>query len=878
VRLLITVFAAIAFTMPARAAMPADEAALRSGIGFLEGGFYQKADAAFTEFAATFTNSPWLPEVFLRQAQARLEQTNYTGAIELLTAKMGSAGPRAHEYLFWLGQAYYRQVTNNQLAAETFAKLIKDFPASTNRLTAALWQARVYKRTSDWARVVDLLQLTNGLLQTGIVTNAAAREGYLLLGEAQFQVANYAAAETTLRSLKGSLEPEIGWRWQDLLCRIQAAAGRPGDALQGTTNLLTQATATGQAGLIAQSYAFRAGMLERLDNPDEAIASYTNNLSPGTPAPMRWQAYEKITWLYRKQNKLAEAIVRLEQSLGQYSNRPAADIAWLTLGELRLQQHGMSQETNGAHLTKAGEAFNGLARNFPQSSLYGKGQMYLGWCYWLDDKMPEAQSAFYTAIQRLPPGADQAFAYVKLADCQFKQGDFTNALKNYSAVVEKFADLPGAKTNLLERALYQAVMAAKASTNLAAGTEAVGKLLAWYPTGFHTDRAVLTMGQEVSRQGNPASARKILSEFTRAAPTTPKLPEVQLAIARTYEEEMNWPAAIHLYEVWLGTFTNHPAQPQAEYLLAFATDKGGNEAGALHYFTNFVAHFPTNEFTPRARWWIGQYYYNQGRPEDMLPAEKEFQTLSLSSNHINPELGPAAEMMAGLAAQNRYAWSEAKQYFLNLNNKSDCPPDLKLQARFAYADLLAGGDKSPIPDYQTAIRLFGTIIDEAAPTNVLAVAAWGRKADCLWQYAARTGSERDFQAALEAYQRVTNFPNAEPAMLAQAKVGQGRVLEDQAAKLPGDDKTNKLVMALSLYLDVLYNEKALHDGGSGNLLFWTQKAGDKAGQLAEAMQDWAHARSIYQRLQRLLPVLRVSLDKRILKVEEKLEAQEKREP
>src|SRR5207237_105911 len=155
--------------------------------------------------------------------------------------------------------------------------------------------------------------------------------------------------------------------------------------------------------------------------------------------------------LYRAQNKVAEAIARLEQSVSQYSNRPAADIAWLTLGELRLRQHEISQETNGVHLAKAREAFDGLARNFPQSSVLGKGQMYLGWCYWLEDKMPEAQSAFYTAIQRLPPSDDQAFAYVKLADCQFKQNDFTNALRNYSAVVEKFADLPEAKTNLLER-------------------------------------------------------------------------------------------------------------------------------------------------------------------------------------------------------------------------------------------------------------------------------------------------------------------------------------------------------------------------------------------------------------------------------------------
>jgi hypothetical protein len=62
------------------------------------------------------------------------------------------------------------------------------------------------------------------------------------------------------------------------------------------------------------------------------------------------------------------------------------------------------------------------------------------------------------------------------------------------------------------------------------------------------------------------------------------------------------------------------------------------------------------------------------------------------------------------------------------------------------------------------------------------------------------------------------------------------------------------------------------------LLFWTQKAGDVAGQLAETMEDWSHAKSIYQRMQKLLPVLRDSLEKKILKVQEKLDAQEKGSP
>ena len=845
----------------------ADIAAFKTAKNLLDDKFYEKAEAAFAQFAATFTNSPWMPDAILGQANARLEQTNYAGAIELLSARIGGAGTRADKYLLWLGEAYYRQGTN-RLAAETFAKLSKDFPASTNRLEAVIREARAYKKMADWGRVVELLGATNGVFRTAIRTNAMAQPGYLLLSEAQLALTNYSAAEATLAPLRSAgLEPEMAWQWQYLLCRIQVAAGRVADALQSTSNLLFWAGSTRQPALQAESWAFRAGILERQDRFEEAITAYTNNLAPGLPAAARRQAFLKIIGLYLKQDKVPSAAEWLEQLLGQDPNFPAADVGWQTLGELRLRQHSTRTDTNAVYLVKAREAFAGLAKNFLQSPLWSKGQMYLGWCYWLEDKIPEAQRAFQSAAERLPPSPDQAFAYFKLADSQFKMKDFTNALSNYNAVIEKFPTLPEAQTNLIERALYQAVRSALAVTNLAAATNLVAKILAWYPNGFHTGPAVLLTGQEISRQGDPGGARKIFSAFAAAATNSTMLPEVQLAIARTYEEEGRWPEAVSLYEGWLGTFTNHPAQPQAEYSRALATFRAGDETNALRFFTNFVARVPPNELTPRAQWWVGDYYFHRGGLEDLILAEDTFQRLYLGSNHLDSELACQAQMMAGLAAKNRQGWTDAARYFTNLANKASCPMDLRLQARFAFADVLTQGTA---PDFKMASLVFGSICDDY-PTNWLAAAAWGRRAECLLQ-------NGQFKEALSAFQQVTNLPNADPAFRAQAKVGQAMVLEKQAETLTGDEQAEKRKLALNLCLDVLYDESELRDGVRPNLLFWTQKAGDQAGRLAELMHDWRHARNIYERLRKILPVLSASLDKKILSAQEKLDTEQKAVP
>src|SRR5207247_1942892 len=151
-------------------------------------------------------------------------------------------------------------------------------------------------------------------------------------------------------------------------------------------------------------------------------------------------------------------------------------------------------------------------------------------------------------------------AYSKLADAKFQQNDFTNALANYGAVIETVSALAELKTSLFEPALYQSVRAAVAIGNVSSASNAVARLLLAYPKGFHTERAVLFAGQQISSQGRPAVARKIFSEFLTAAPEADLAPQVRLAIARTFEQEENWPLAIEQYDAWLAVYTNHSAR------------------------------------------------------------------------------------------------------------------------------------------------------------------------------------------------------------------------------------------------------------------------------------------------------------------------------
>ena len=67
------------------------------------------------------------------------------------------------------------------------------------------------------------------------------------------------------------------------------ADGRTNAALQSATNLLAAAVKAAQPGLLAESAAFQADLLERVGQIDAAIVAYQHNLAEGIPADRQRQ-------------------------------------------------------------------------------------------------------------------------------------------------------------------------------------------------------------------------------------------------------------------------------------------------------------------------------------------------------------------------------------------------------------------------------------------------------------------------------------------------------------------------------------------------------------------------------------------------------------
>lgn len=851
---------------------------------------YDVAERQFAEFALTFPRSPQVPEAILFQAQAALQQRKVDAALAVLTAQFTNAGALADQYRYWQGKAHL-EAGNFAAAADTFAQLVRDFSGSVLLLEASYTEAEARFKLGQYPQVIQLLQRPEGTFQAAARVRAndeLAARGRLLLAETLLLSRDPKAAEQTLRALgETNLVPEFKWRRQYLLCRVQLADGRSPEALDGTTNLLALATGAAQPGLVAESIALQADLLQRLGRFPAAAQAHERNLAEGVPAAYRRQALLHLIELSLAQGNIADAAQRLDEFLSRHPEDHAADLALLTLGELHLKLAATGAATNVSalatnvpavtnrwlattnHLLAARTYFEQLLTTHTNSPWVGKAHLNRGWCLWLEHKVPECLAAFLFATQSLPPSEDLAVARFKVADLQFQANDLTNAFQNYQSVVKDFAAFQRVRTGLVDQALYQLLRVSLTLGNLADAADAMKQILEGFPESEYRDRSILLVGQGYTQANQPAEARALFVELGRRIPNSPLVPELGLAIARTYIQEKNWAGAIGRYTEWLASFPTNSLRARAEFNRAWASYQAGQLTNAFALFTNFVAQFPQDTLAPRAQFWVATYYYDQ---KDFVNAEKNFQN-NLLLQHTN--FASQARMMAGRAAFARQGWKDAYDHFTAVVNDNEAvrtAPDLAAEAFFALGDTIVLQEPDPNKPIQkfVAAREAFSKIPQLFATNALVPRAWGRIGDCYLQMG--SVDAKQYEGATNAYYRALTAPAADLATRSQAELGIGHALRFLARSRPEPEKSALLKAAFERYYQVVI-EKNLRPGETPDP-FWFKEAALNAGALAEESARWDVAIAIYQRLAAALPHLRPTLDVKIEQVRKQLLAQQ----
>lgn len=857
------------------AATPAEENAFQAAAGVFQDENWVTAEKWFAEFVQQYPQSQYRAEAVLLLALSRLKQRNHEGAVAMLTAEARQAGVFADRYQFFIAEALLQGGKTRQAAA-AYHRVTEQFTNSSHVLDAAYGEAYAYSRLGEWVRVMELLDEPSDAFHRAAKARTGDEvyaRGLLLLAEAALEQKIFRAGEDALKQLAGlKLTPEIAWQRQFLQCRILTADNRLTDALAATTNLVALSVALGGGRPLAEAVRFQAATFEGLNRLADAVATYERNLATNAPPEFRRAALLKSIELTLRQEKLAEGTQKLEAFLAQNPQDPAVDVALFTLGEVRLREFYQVQQARQMSntpalltletnlLARAQAGFEQVIKGFPNGPLAGKSFLNLGWCFWNRDQRAESQVAFREAVQRLPVGEEQAVALFKLAETQLQQRDFTNAVQNFSRLLNDYSGSAAVKARLFEPALYKILRAGIDLGDLSVANDALGKILAWYPDSAFADRSMLLLGQALSRQGKATNARAIFVEFLKHFPSSPLVGEVHLAIARTYVEEKDWAAAVGKYDDWFAKFPTNQSRPQAEFDRAWVNFLAGRETNAMTMFTNVVARYPGHVNAPQAQLWVADYFYNQA---DFVGAEKHYQMLYQNTN-CPRALHFQARMMAGRSAVARQSFPDARGYFTALISDPQCPPEVLAEALFAVGDTTileqAGNAEKPLGKYEEAINAFNKVV-QLFPTNAIVAKALGRIGDCHLQLGVQDAKR--YEGAQAAYQAVIAMPSvvADVASRSQAEVGLGTVLERVAEKKAATEQGPLVAAALERYLNVVYG-KNLREGERPDP-FWIKEAGLTAARVLEARGQWNETINLYRRLQDLVPSLRPMLEKKI---------------
>jgi TolA-binding protein len=845
---------------------------------------YGRAETAFAQFVEKYPKSERVGEVILLQAQAEIKLGDFTNAVARLTHpdNLAKAGPLADEYLYWTGEAQF-QNGDYPAAAEAWIALAQKFPESRRRLEALVDAAAAFKELAEWQQTVALLGATNGIFQQAAQADPDGElvaGGKLFLAQARFALKDFSGAAAILEPLLDSpaLKPELRRQSGLLLYQVKIAANKLDAALAVTTNLLQVAQLETNAGWHAEGVALRAVALEQLGRTNDAMAAYQENVANAPPDQQR-EAVLKIAQLAAAPDDFDIATTNLEKYLLQFTNSPAEDAMLLTLGELRLK-HFAGQPAATNELAGALARFNELIGKFPNSPLLGKAYLDRGWCGWLTAKSAEGSGDFITAAQNYsnsyedfktaaqniaalnqPPSENLLVAWFKMGDVQFAQTNFAGALENYRAVLDSLKLFPEASATLGDLALYQSLRASLELKDMAGATNALAQILENFSASALAQGGALLVAESQTDLTQPANARALLNKFETTFPDSPLRPQVELAIARTYEREQNWPAAITNYANWLTSFPTNDLRAQAGYSLAQADFQAGNETNAFVQFTNFVAQFPTDKLAPLAQWWLADHFFRAG---DFENAERNYKPIFQNTNWLGSPLANRtnlfypAQIMAGRAAAARLDYVGAnRDYFAILEADTNCPLDLRVQATFEYGFALMRADSAdtnnPLANFGLATNEFFQIA-QLYPTNELGQLALFYIGDCYVQLT-------NYDAATNTFAQVFNSPFAGVSARSQAQIGFGIALEKKADLAAGADQIALRNAALDNYLAV-FNGLNLRDDEQPEP-FWLQKAGSQAAPLIGLLNNPNAERNFFIRLKTRLPQLADSINKKI---------------
>lgn len=765
------------------------------------------------------------------------------------------------------------------VASRTFEQAAQISSAPAQRLEARLWQARALLAGQHAAEARTLLTDCQAEARGGEFEAAWV----YLSALANFEEGQFAEAGLLVREFETRYpnSPETV-RALRLAANVLLKQGQPEPALLLFEQVQKKYASSPEA---AENLWQWAEALRALNRTDAARALYEKLVAERSETLFADQARLRLAALFGQAQKWTEDEQMLKSLATRAKARPDLRMAaWDQLAQL------YEAQTN---LAAAVQALAQVATLQPDLPARLRTDLLRGKLLFRMDRDDEGAKLLRSIVQQPNAGAQAAEAQLELADLLLQHKLYAQALAEFQAYVEAFAEPAGQRRALMgkgwclwnlgrfDEAASVFGKAGDASGTPAAIAEARFKEAdAWFAAQqFHralplyvtltnelvgvaqASQALYQAGLCHVRLGQPAEAEQLFTALAGVQTNGADAARAWLGLALVREDQGRWAQAVAAYDRAAAAATGTPWQAQALSGRGLLQYRTGQFEPALATFDELLKKAAGDRLAEQAFYMRGWCLYLLHKEAEALQIAHDFitrypqsawapdvlfwlgeylfnhgdypgaerQFAGLAQAHPKSELADKALFWAGRAAAAAGQHLRALEHYNQLAKLY--PDSAKLaETRFAQGDAL-----SELGKFADAILVFEEVLKKF-PNSYLANLARGRRGDCEFTLAHEDKAR--FADALSDYRAVLDSPSADRDLKWQAEFKIGRCFEKQG----------KTAEALDRYLAVVYAFLGERQRGQHGDPLWFTRAAFNAAEIQEKSGDWRKAVQVYQRV------------------------------
>lgn len=417
--------------------------------------------------------------------------------------------------------------------------------------------------------------------------------------------------------------------------------GRNADALRELephVNNIADATLKSEAqAIIARSYLAE----NKLDN---AVAEFEKSLAAKPDRPQSDQTLLSLAEVYRKLDRPADAVSRLDQLKRQFPNSSLNEEATFRLGELAYAQ-GAFDQAIGHYLAVVNAWAKG---SFAPHAQYG-----LGWSYFKKQDFAQSVEAIKKLTERYGQSELAAKGLYVRAMAQFQLGQYAAVAEDVNAFLKSN---PPAKDAL--DAGYLLGLAQGAQQNYSDAAKTYAAILTKDAMYADADKVLYELGWaylELSQRADSVAAfRRLAKEF----PESPLAAESLFRVAEVLYDDGDFKAAAAAYKETQARAVASAGDlgEKAMHKLGWSYLKSDGLSDASQAFEAQLTAYPAGSLSGDAEFLLGECYYKQ---KNWQPALKHY-ALVIAGKH--PTYQALALYRSGECAAASEDWESSRTF------------------------------------------------------------------------------------------------------------------------------------------------------------------------------------------------------------------------